>query len=107
MEASPGEPKVHFHLYFFISHSFYSVKGLDCFYRALLWAGPCRVTPFPGAAGESLPQGVCKEKLAGLGMGLSHIAGGDLAMERNLGESRELAFNLEQLKPAPAYFRDK
>lgn len=40
-------------------------------------------------------------------MELSRVAGGDLAMEENLGESQELAFSLVQLKPAPACFQDK
>lgn len=107
VEASHGEPKVHSHFYFFASHSFLSVTGLDCFYGALLWAGPCHATSLLGAVGESLPQGVRKQKLAGLGMGLSHIAGGDLAMERYFGESQELAFSLVQPKPAPACSQDK
>lgn len=107
MEAIHGEPKVQSHFYFFVRRSFYPVTGLDCFYRASLWAGPCRATSLLVAAGESLPQGVRKQKLSGLATGLSHIAGEDLAMEMNLGESWELAFSLAQLKPSPAYFQEK
>lgn len=86
---------------------FFPGTGLDCFYRALLWVGPCGATSLLGAVGESPPQGVCQQKLAGLGMGLSRVAGEDLAVEENLGESQELAFSLVQLKPAPACFQGK
>lgn len=107
MESSHGKPEVHSHFYFFTSYSFFAVTGLDCFYRDFLWAGPCRATSSLGAVGESLPHGVRKQKLAGLGMRLSHVAGGHLATERNLGDSRELAFRLVDLKPALACFQDK
>lgn len=39
---------------------------------------PCHF--LAGCTGESLTQGVRKPKLAGLGMGLSYVAGGDLAV---------------------------
>lgn len=58
------------------------------------------------AVEESLPEGVCKQNLAGLGMGLSHIAGGNLATVRTLGESLEPAFSLLELKPGLPCFQD-
>lgn len=77
------------------------------FYRAQLWASPCCDTSLLGAAGKSLPHRVCKQKLARLAVGLSHIAAGDLAMERNLEKSWELAFDLVQLQSDLVCLKDK
>lgn len=60
-----------------------------------------------GAAGKSLPHRVPEQKSVGLEVEISHIAAGDLAMERNLGKSWELAFDLVQLKSDLACLQDK